>query len=81
MDFKERKARLLKSMDEMVASIQRDKKCVQAAKNEEELRSCRQGRRERPGGRGGDREPRRGPMRGPGGPGQASPPAPDQQAK
>jgi hypothetical protein len=40
-DFKERKTQLLKRMDERIAGMQEERKCVQAAKSEDDLRSCR----------------------------------------
>jgi Flp pilus assembly protein TadD len=65
-NFEQRKAELLKMIDERIAGIQEAKTCVQAAKNHEDLKVCRDkhraemrnmrgemGRRGGPGGPGG----------------------------
>ena len=44
-DFKERKAQMLKHMDERISAMQQERKCVQAAKNEDDMRSCRERQR------------------------------------
>lgn len=53
-NFGERKASLLKRIDDRINGMQNEKKCIKAAKNQDELRNCRGGRR------GGDGEERRG---------------------
>ena len=84
-DLKERKAQILKGIDDRIAGLQKDKKCVQAAKTERELQDCRQQSRgvrddrRRGGGPMGDRER----MHTPGGPSPVpgAAPAPPVQGK
>jgi hypothetical protein len=40
--FEQRQANILKMMDERIAGLQEGKTCIQAAKNDEDLRACRQ---------------------------------------
>lgn len=42
MTFEERKADVLKHLDTRMSSLQEEKACVQAAKNHDDLRACRQ---------------------------------------
>jgi hypothetical protein len=60
--FTQRKAGILKRLDERMAAMQSEKKCVKAAKNPDELSKCREVRR------GGDRRERREGMHKRGGP-------------
>lgn len=84
-DLKERKAQILKNIDERIAGLQKDKKCVQAAKTDADLQGCRQQSQGAREDRRRDRGPRRDMdrMRTPGGPaptpGAAS--APQMQGK
>lgn len=76
-NFEQKKADILKLMDERIKGLQEEKACVQAAKNHDDLRACREKhraemkdvreemRKKRPGGPGGP---------GPGGPGGPVPP-------
>jgi len=41
-DIKEQKAQVLKGLDERIAGLQKAKKCVQAAKTDADMQSCRQ---------------------------------------
>ena len=86
-DLKERKAQILKGIDERIAGLQKDMKCVQAAKTDADLQGCRQKSR----GARDDRRRERGPMgmgdrermRAPGGPAPVpgAAPAPPVQGK
>ncbi len=40
--FEQRQARILKMIDERIAGLQEGKTCVQAAKNDEDLKACRE---------------------------------------
>ncbi len=40
-NFDQRKAEILKMLDERVATLQEEKGCVQAAKNHDDLKACR----------------------------------------
>ena len=40
--FEQRQANILKMMDERIAGIQEGKTCVEAAKNDDDLRACRE---------------------------------------
>lgn len=69
-NFAQRKAVLLKRLDERIASMQQERKCIKASKTPEEAGNCRAGRM------GGRRDRRDGMMRkqgGPGGPGSQVP--------
>lgn len=39
--FEQRQANILKMMDERIAGIQEGKTCIQAAKNDDDLKACR----------------------------------------
>jgi hypothetical protein len=84
-DLKERKAQILKNIDERIAGLQKDRKCVQAAKTDADLQGCRQqsqgAREDRRGNRGPRQERDR--MRPPGGqaPTLEAPSAPPVQGK
>jgi hypothetical protein len=72
--FEQRQAHILKIIDERLAGLQEGKTCVQAAKNNEDLRVCWQKHRAEMQQLRGERRPQRGqggPM-GPGG-GQGGP--------
>jgi hypothetical protein len=45
MSFEEQKADILKHIDTRMSSLQEGKACVQAAKNQDDLRACRQKQR------------------------------------
>jgi len=69
-NFEQMKADHLKKLDERINSLQQEKACVQAAKNQDELRACRSKHR-------AEMEKHRDDMRqgvGPGGPGGQIPP-------
>lgn len=40
--FEQRQANILKMMDERIAHLQEGKTCIQAAKNDEDLKACRE---------------------------------------
>lgn len=40
-DFKQRKAEMLKNLDERISGLQREKKCIQSANSPEDVRACR----------------------------------------
>jgi len=46
-DFDQRKTEILKMLDERASRIQEEKDCVQAAKNHEDLKVCREKQREK----------------------------------
>jgi hypothetical protein len=89
-DLKEQKAQILKGLDERIAGLQKAKKCVQAAKTDADMQSCRQqakgaredNRRERGPrwGRDNDRDRMRTPGGGPA-PVPGTAPAPPVQGK
>ncbi len=60
--FEQRQAQILKMFDERIAGLQEGKTCVQAAKNDDELRACRETQMRMQGGPDG---PQRGMMGGP----------------
>ncbi len=75
-DFEELKAEVLKKIDVRLAGMQKDRKCIEAAKDHDDLKACRKAHRDemkrmRPG------KPRRGRMGGTG-PGGPRGPEPDQ---
>ena len=43
--FEQRQANILKMMDERIAGLQEGKTCVQAAKNDDDLKACREKQR------------------------------------
>jgi len=67
-NFEQRKAEILKMMDERIAGIQEEKSCVQAAKSHEDLKACREKHRAEMGkmrgemGKGGGQGGPGGPM-------------------
>jgi Spy/CpxP family protein refolding chaperone len=65
-NFDQRKAQILKHIDERNTKLQQEKDCVQAAKNDNDLKACRE-KFAPPRGPGGPRGPR----------GSGSPPAPE----
>jgi len=79
--FEQRKAAFLKVIDERLANIQADRECVEAAKNDDDLRACREKGRARLEKEREGRRPmgRQGQVPGgqrqgiPGGPGQGGP--------
>jgi hypothetical protein len=76
MSFEEQKADILKHIDTRMSSLQEGKACVQAAKNDEDLRACRQKHRAemyQMRGEHGKGGPMGGPMGGPGGMGGQPP--------
>lgn len=40
-DFKQRKAEMLKNLDERISGLQQDRKCIQAANTPDDIRVCR----------------------------------------
>ena len=46
-NFDQRKTDILKMLDERASRIQEEKNCVQAAKNHEDLKACREKQREK----------------------------------
>lgn len=62
-DFKQKKAQILKNLDERIAALQQDKKCIQAAKADEDLRACRDKGRAMREGRREEMKNRRNTMR------------------
>jgi hypothetical protein len=88
--FEQKKAAILKMLDDRLANIQEDRACVEAAKNDDDLKACREkgkarlekqreGRRSIGGqggpGQGAPASPGKG---GPGGQGRQAPPPPQQ---
>jgi hypothetical protein len=68
VSFEQRKADVLKNIDERMARMQEDKACVQAAANQEELKACWVKRQQEMETKRGEMGRRGGPG-GPGGPG------------
>lgn len=67
-NFEQRKARVLKNLDERISRLEQAKACIQAATGFEALRACREKFAPPQGPGGGQRGPgRRGGMTGPGG--------------
>jgi hypothetical protein len=66
--FEQRQADILKMIDERITSLQEGKTCVQAAKNEDDLKVCRQKHMAEMREKRGEMRPQRG-MGGPMGPG------------
>ena len=63
--FEQRQAHILKMLDERIASLQEGKTCVQAAKSDDDLRSCRQKHMAEMREKHGDMMQQRGMMGGP----------------
>jgi len=66
-NFEQMKADHLKKLDDRMASLQKEKVCVEAAKNQDDLRVCRSKHKAEMTGHG-DQMGRRGGYGGPGGP-------------
>lgn len=71
--FEQRQANILKMIDERIASMQEGRTCVQAAKNDEDIKACREKQMAKMKGKRGEMRHEHGMMGGPeggmGGPG------------
>ncbi|HUI45543.1 MAG TPA: hypothetical protein VL122_06125 [Nitrospirota bacterium] len=63
--FEQKQARILKMFDDRITSLQEAKTCVQAAKNNDDLRACRKKYMAEIRERQGDKQQHRGTMGGP----------------
>ena len=63
--FEERQARILKMIDGRITSLQEGKACVQAAKNDNDLKACREKHMAEMKGKRGEMRHERGMMGGP----------------
>lgn len=63
--FEERQAHILKMIDGRMASLQEGKACVQAAKNDDDLKACREKHMSEMKGKRGEMRHERGMMGGP----------------